>query len=107
MLAAGIIAGFFYRDQLSFEVLDKTIKEADIWGPLVFMIIYAIATIFFLPGSLLTFAGGALFGPLAGTFYNLTGATLGATLVFLVARYLASEWVARKAGNRVKLLRKA
>jgi uncharacterized membrane protein YdjX (TVP38/TMEM64 family) len=66
------------------------------------MALYAVATVFFLPGSLLTLAGGALFGPLAGTFYNLTGATLGATLAFLVARYLASEWVARKAGSRMK-----
>ena len=68
------------------------------------MFIYAIATVLFLPGSILTFAGGALFGPLAGTFYNLTGATLGASLAFLVARYLASEWAARKAGDRMKQL---
>lgn len=104
MLAAGIIVAFFYRDRLSFETLDDVIKEAGLWGPLLFMIIYAIATVLFLPGSILTFAGGALFGPLAGTFYNLTGATLGATLAFLVARYLASEWAARKAGDRVKQL---
>lgn len=104
MLAAGIIVAFFYRDRLSFETLDDVIKEAGLWGPLLFMIIYAIATVLFLPGSILTFAGGALFGPLAGTFYNLTGATLGATLAFLVARYLASEWAARKAGDRMKQL---
>jgi len=39
-----------------------------------------------------------------GTFYNLTGATLGATLAFLIARYLASDWVAGKTGGRVKQL---
>ncbi len=104
MLAVGIIVAFFYRDRLNFETLDDVIKEAGLWGPLLFMIIYAIATVLFLPGSILTFAGGALFGPLAGTFYNLTGATLGATLAFLVARYLASEWAARKAGDRMKQL---
>ena len=104
MLVAGIIVAFFYRDRLSFEALDNAIKEAGLWGPLLFMFIYAIATVLFLPGSILTFAGGALFGPLAGTFYNLTGATLGASLAFLVARYLASEWAARKAGDRMKQL---
>ena len=41
------------------------------------------------------------FGPVAGTFYSLTGATLGATLAFLVARYLASDWVARRTGGRL------
>lgn len=105
-LAAGVTTIFFFRDRLSFELLDNAIREAGLWGPLLFMAFYAIATVFFLPGSLLTLTGGALFGPLAGTFYNLTGATLGATLAFLVARHLASEWVARKAGGRLKLVMK-
>jgi uncharacterized membrane protein YdjX (TVP38/TMEM64 family)/rhodanese-related sulfurtransferase len=68
------------------------------------MLVYALAAVLFLPGSVLTLAGGALFGPVLGTFYNLTGATLGATLAFLIARYLASDWVAKKAGGRVKQL---
>lgn len=106
MLAGGVITIIFLRDRLSFELLDNTIRESGLWGPLLFMMLYAIATVFFLPGSLLTLAGGALFGPLAGTFYNLTGATLGATLAFLVARYLASEWVARKTGGRMKQVMK-
>jgi len=61
--------------------------------------------VFFLPGSALTLAGGALFGPVWGTLYNLTGATLGATLAFLVARYLASGWVEKKTGGRLKQLK--
>ena len=58
----------------------------------------------FLPGSLLTLAGGALFGPLWGTLYNLTGATLGAALAFLIARYLAADWVQTRAGGIGKRL---
>lgn len=58
----------------------------------------------FLPGSLLTIAGGVLFGPVWGTFYNLTGATIGATTAFLIARYLASDLVSRKMGGRLKQL---
>jgi uncharacterized membrane protein YdjX (TVP38/TMEM64 family)/rhodanese-related sulfurtransferase len=68
------------------------------------MLIYAIATVLFLPGSVLTLAGGALFGPVLGTFYNLTGATIGATLAFLVTRYHASDWVAQRTGGRLKQL---
>lgn len=103
-LAAGVTAAFLYRDRLNLEALDAAIKEAGLLGPLVFMSVYALATVLFLPGSVLTLAGGALFGPVAGTFYNLTGATIGATLAFLVARYIASDWVARKAGGRLKQL---
>jgi uncharacterized membrane protein YdjX (TVP38/TMEM64 family)/rhodanese-related sulfurtransferase len=56
----------------------------------------------------LTLAGGALFGPVWGTIYNLTGATLGAVLAFLLARYLATDWVQSKirktTGSRVERL---
>ena len=69
------------------------------------MSVYAIATVFFMPGSVLTLAGGAIFGPVLGTFYNLTGATLGATLAFVISRYLASDWAQRKAGGRLKQLK--
>ena len=69
------------------------------------MSVYAIATVFFMPGSVLTLAGGAIFGPVLGTIYNLTGATLGATLAFVISRYLASDWAQRKAGGRLKQLK--
>jgi rhodanese-related sulfurtransferase/membrane protein DedA with SNARE-associated domain len=49
-------------------------------------------------------AGGALFGPVWGTLWNLTGATLGASLAFLIARYLGADWVARRAGPRLSRL---
>jgi uncharacterized membrane protein YdjX (TVP38/TMEM64 family)/rhodanese-related sulfurtransferase len=66
--------------------------------------LYTVATVAFAPGSIITLAGGALFGPLWGSILNLTGATLGATLSFLVARYLAGDWVAGKAGGLLKRL---
>jgi len=102
LLAAGILAAFLYREHLNFETLDSVVRQAGLLGPLVFMFVYALATVLFVPGSVLTLAGGILFGPVAGTFYNLTGATLGATLAFLVSRYLASEWVEHKVGGRLK-----
>jgi len=104
MLGAGIAVAVLYRDRLDVAALERWIQEAGIWGPLLFMAVYAVAAVLFLPGTLLTLAGGALFGPVLGTFYNLTGATIGATLAFLIARYLASDWVADKSGGRLKQL---
>lgn len=69
------------------------------------MALYAIATVLFLPGSVLTLAGGSLFGPVLGTFVNLTGATLGAALAFLLSRHLASDWVEQRTGGRLKQLK--
>lgn len=103
-LAAGIALAIVYRDQFDVDALEVWIKDAGVLAPVVFMLIYALATVLFLPGSVITLAGGALFGPILGTFYNLTGATLGAVLAFLISRYLASDWVADKAGGKVKQL---
>lgn len=65
-------------------------------APLVFAAVYIAATVLLVPGSLLTLAGGALFGVLRGTVIVLVSATLGASAAFLIARYLARERVARR-----------
>jgi uncharacterized membrane protein YdjX (TVP38/TMEM64 family) len=77
------------------------VQGLGIWGPVVFVLGYAVATVAFAPGSVLTLAAGALFGLVSGTIYTLAGATLGASLAFLVARYVARRAVERKiAGNQ-------
>ena len=103
-LLAAVTLAIIYRDQFDPAALEAWVRDAGPVAPLLFMLVYALAAVLFLPGSVLTLAGGALFGPVLGTFYNLTGATLGATLAFLIARYLASDWVAGKTGGRVKQL---
>ena len=103
-LAAAIGGAYFYRDQISAAALEGWVKNAGALGPLLYMALYASATVLFLPGSLLTLAGGALFGPVWGTLYSLTGATLGATLAFLIARYLAQDWVRQRSGGILKKL---
>ncbi|MFY9973504.1 MAG: TVP38/TMEM64 family protein [Chromatiaceae bacterium] len=96
-LAGAIGLAFLYRDRLDIATLEAWVSAAGAAGPLLFIGLYAAATVLFLPGSLLTLAGGALFGPLGGTLFNLVGATLGAGLAFLVARYLAGDWVQARA----------
>jgi len=103
-LLVGITLAIVYRDRFDAVALEAWINDAGVLAPIVFMLIYALATVLFLPGSVITLAGGALFGPVLGTFYNLTGATLGAVLAFLISRYLASDWIADKAGGRVRQL---
>jgi uncharacterized membrane protein YdjX (TVP38/TMEM64 family)/rhodanese-related sulfurtransferase len=103
-LLTGIVFAIVYRDQFDATALEAWINDAGVLAPIVFMLIYALVTVLFLPGSVITLVGGALFGPVLGTAYNLTGATLGAMLAFLISRYLASDWIADKAGGRVKQL---
>lgn len=102
VLVAAIALVYAYRDLLDVTAFETWVKQMGAAGPVMFMLIYTVATILFLPGSALTLAGGALFGPVLGTFYSLTGATLGATLSFLVSRYLASDWIEARVGGRMK-----
>lgn len=104
VLLAGIGAAFYWRERLSTGLLTDWVSQLGVLAPLVFIACYAIATVFFLPGLLFTLAGGALFGPVYGTLYNLAGATLGATLAFLTSRYIAQDWAAQRAGSRLRSL---
>ena len=63
------------------------------WGPLAFIAGYSIAPVIFAPAFLLTIAAGAIFGFVRGVLYVMIGATIGATLAFLVGRYLARHFV--------------
>jgi uncharacterized membrane protein YdjX (TVP38/TMEM64 family) len=70
-------------------------------GAIAFILLYIISTVAFLPGSILTLGAGVVFGLVLGSFYVFIGATLGATAAFLVGRYLARGWVAKKIeGNQ-------
>ncbi len=104
VLAAAVAWTLVNRDRIDANALEGWIQGFGIWGPALFIGLYALATVLFLPGSIFSLAGGMLFGPVWGTLYNLTGATIGATIAFLIARYLASDWVARKAGGRLARL---
>ncbi|MHC5933620.1 TVP38/TMEM64 family protein [Nostoc sp.] len=71
-------------------------------GPIAYIIIYNLATLLFIPGSLLTLEGGCLFGVFWGTIYVLIAATIGATLAFLIGRYLSRDWVYRQINKHPK-----
>ncbi len=60
-------------------------------GPLAFIALYIIATVAAIPGSVITAAAGALFGPVLGTICVSVASTAGAALSFLIARYFARE----------------
>lgn len=95
------LGAWLLREHWSIDAVKQWVLSLGVWGPLGFGVIYVLATVLFIPGSALTLAGGALFGPWWGTFYNLTAATVGATLAFLVARYLAGDWVERRTVGRL------
>jgi len=65
-------------------------------GPLVFTFVYILACVFLIPGSILTLGAGFLFGVIKGSVLVSVASTVGATVAFLVGRYLARGWVTKK-----------
>jgi len=98
LAAAGVLALIVGGRELGSLVpkLAAYVDSLGAWAPLVFIIGYTIATVAFVPGSLLTLAAGAMFGLFRGTLYVMIGATLGASSAFLVARYFARDLVERR-----------
>jgi uncharacterized membrane protein YdjX (TVP38/TMEM64 family) len=73
-------------DEITTESVRAFVSSYGAWAPLIFVVIYAGATVAVVPGSVLTLTSGALFGPVLGTVCAVTGASIGATISFLFVR---------------------
>jgi len=90
------------RQYLTPDQLGIVLDAAGLWAPVIFVIIYVVGVCLFLPGTLLTALGAAIFGPYWGFLYVWTGALLGAGLAFLIGRYLGRDFAASLIGDRLK-----
>jgi uncharacterized membrane protein YdjX (TVP38/TMEM64 family) len=90
------------RSYLTAEQLRNFLDAAGFWAPLVFILIYTIGVCLFLPGTLLTGLGAAIFGPYWGFAYVWIGAMLGASAAFIIGRTLGREFAASLIGDRLK-----
>ncbi|MFP4254023.1 MAG: TVP38/TMEM64 family protein [Halothece sp.] len=86
-------------------LLTDALRWIDDLGPLaaiVFMAIYMIATVLFFPASILTLGAGVVFGVILGSLYVFIAASIGASLAFLVGRYVARGWVEKQIQGNPK-----
>ncbi len=74
----------------------RLVDDLGPWGPVLFVLLYVLATVLFVPGSILTLGAGVLFGVVRGSLLVSVASTLGATAAFLIGRYFAREWVSEK-----------
>ena len=79
------------------------VEQRGVWGYIVFVLAYAVATVLFFPGSVMTIGAGLAFGLWKGFAVVSAGATLGAALAFLVARYFVRSRVEKSAQDNPKL----
>lgn len=101
-IALAVAAAFKYTGigyYFGREFIETTLGRLGVWAPVGFVLIYAAGTILGVPGTIMTILGGILFGSLLGTALVVIGATAGACCAFLVARFLARDFIAEKFGS--------
>jgi uncharacterized membrane protein YdjX (TVP38/TMEM64 family) len=90
------------KDALNPAQVDALLGRVGIWAPVVFILFYAIGVCLFIPGTLLTAIGAAVFGPYLGFVYVWLGAMIGAAMAFLIGRHLGRDFAASLIGPRLQ-----
>jgi uncharacterized membrane protein YdjX (TVP38/TMEM64 family) len=113
ILKAAILLGFIaiaillvrlpsVKQYLTADALGRYLDRFGIWAPVMFILIYAAGICLFLPGTLLTGVGAAIFGAYWGFVWVWIGAMLGASAAFFIGRTLGRDFAASLIGNRLK-----
>ena len=90
------------KEYLNAEALGRFLATAGLWAPVVFMAIYAGGVCLFLPGTLLTGLGAAIFGAYWGFVYVWFGAMIGASMAFWIGRTLGRDFATSLIGDRLQ-----
>ncbi|MAF35533.1 TVP38/TMEM64 family protein [archaeon] len=104
---AAVLFSIYYFDVIQLltpEMIKSNVESFGVFAPIVFILLYIVATVFFLPGTPLSIASGVLFGPIFGTIYVVVGATVGASIAFFVARYFGEGFVDSFLKDKFKTL---
>lgn len=107
-VGAGVVAAWYFGvfevfNAADLDRLDAWFGSLGWWAPVVFVLLWVVATVFFLPGVVLTVAGGLVFGAFWGAFWTTIGANAGAAAAFLIGRYAARGMVERMIENNPRL----
>jgi len=90
------------KNYLTAQALGDFLETAGYWAPVLFILIYTVGLCVFLPGTLLTGLGAAIFGAYWGFLYVWIGAMLGASAAFFIGRTLGREFAGSLIGDRLK-----
>lgn len=118
MIVAAVViamAAYFFLDlgrylslaylQQQLDIIHSFYAENRLLSWLIFLVVYVVVTALSIPGAaVMTLAGGAIFGFTTGLVLVSFASAMGATLAFLVARYLLRDWVQQRFGDRLKTI---
>lgn len=98
IIAIGVVA--YLLGGLAPEQIQTWLELVGIWAPIIYIIIYTIATILVLPSTALNLTGGAIFGPWIGTLWTSVAAVIAAIVAFYYSRTVGRELISQKLAGR-------
>jgi uncharacterized membrane protein YdjX (TVP38/TMEM64 family) len=84
------------------KILKGEVLSWGIWGPIIYIVLYAVGPSFLVPGAVMTMAGGLAFGAFRGAMWSLIGANTGAIVAFEAGRFLGRSFIERSLGSRFR-----
>lgn len=106
ILSFFVLKHFNLFNAFSFENINEMktyINSFGIMAPIVFIVIFVVSTILFVPGLPITVLAGILFGAFCGTAYVVIGSTIGVSLAFLIGRYLGRDVIKKITDKNEKM----
>jgi uncharacterized membrane protein YdjX (TVP38/TMEM64 family) len=94
------VAGIYLLGGINQQQLQLWLQQMGIWAPIIYILVYAIATIFILPSTPLNLSGGAIFGSVWGTVWTSIAAVLAAVLAFGFSRTIGQKFVKQKLAGK-------
>lgn len=116
LLFWGLVAGgyLWYAKANSLTPVEVVQQLAELlrspYGPIIYIVLYTLRPIIFFPATIITLAGGSIFGPVPGVLYVIMGSNLSATVAYLIGRYFGqgvldeekSSSVIQRYANRMR-----
>lgn len=81
------------------QSLRQVLEDFGWWGYLIFILLSILVAVFLLPGQFLAIVGGLVYGGFLGGALTVIGASIGATISFILGKYIARDYVLKKFGN--------
>jgi uncharacterized membrane protein YdjX (TVP38/TMEM64 family) len=104
LVLIGLYQWYAYSNALSpVEVVGNLLGflTNGIWGPAVFVLLYTIRPLILFPATLLTLAGGFVFGPVLGVIYTIIASNISSTVAFFVGRYFGEGILKEDGGDNL------
>ncbi len=93
-------AGVYLLGGINPAQLQTWLKQAGNWAPIIYIVLYTVATILVLPSTPLNLTGGVIFGPWLGTLWTSIAAVIAAVVAFAFTRTVGREIIAQRLAGR-------